>query len=349
MACQSQTVHYTTLTTYWQVSWHAHTYTHTERGNREEAKGKKPFRQTHPLKYMHTDTHPTRLQANRHLLSLSHTHTFHWRALGRGKLSSSCEVLRKPLGQIRFCLFLTELSSNLQGWAVIHRDLGLSQCWVWPCLESLLIKVEDIGPMMALLSLWPHVSSRVFVSKSGLYPFTRSLLAHRSWRVLTAQTLPQPDLWLGPVYRSKPVLRGCPPSPDQTKSGLSQSKCETIHLPRQWAQQVLQRVSVCITDCSVNLVLMLERPPHNTHTEPRSTNPAVPLWMMRLCQDEDKWAFITAMISPSSSAERGRDEGTSASGYSPSVPHLLCPRSLRGHKRTLFMMQSLVTGFTWTM
>lgn len=89
--------------------------------------------------------HLTRLQANRHLHTHIHTHTFPRRAPGRGESSSSSEVERKPIGQIRFRRFLTELSINLQRCAVIRRDLGLSQHGVWECSERLLIRPGGHG------------------------------------------------------------------------------------------------------------------------------------------------------------------------------------------------------------
>lgn len=87
---------------------------------------------------------------NRHLTGLpasiySHKHTLPQRAPGRGESSSSSEVERKPIGQIRFRCFLTELSINLQHCAMICRDLGLSQHSVWECSKSLLIRPGGHG------------------------------------------------------------------------------------------------------------------------------------------------------------------------------------------------------------
>lgn len=82
-----------------------------------------------PTDMLHTDTR---------------THTPR-RAPGRRESSSSSEVERKPIGQIRFCHFLTELSINLERCAVIRRDLGLSQCSVWECSERLLIRPGGHG------------------------------------------------------------------------------------------------------------------------------------------------------------------------------------------------------------
>lgn len=75
---------------------------------------------------------------------LTHTHTL-LRAPGRRESSSSSEVERKPIGQIRFCHFLTELSINLERCTVIRCDLGLSQCSVWECSERLLIRPGGHG------------------------------------------------------------------------------------------------------------------------------------------------------------------------------------------------------------
>ncbi|KAL7396242.1 hypothetical protein ABVT39_002727, partial [Epinephelus coioides] len=92
---------------------------------------------------MRTHPHLTRLPASRHLHT--HTHKFPRRAPGRGESSSSSEVERKPIGQIRFQRFLTELSINLQRCAVIRHDLGLSQRSVWECSERLLIRPGGHG------------------------------------------------------------------------------------------------------------------------------------------------------------------------------------------------------------
>lgn len=73
---------------------------------------------------------------------------------------------------------------------------------------------------------------------------------------------------------------------------------------------------------------MHDRPLNNTHTHPRSRATAIPLWMMRLSWDGDKWAFITTMIAPSSTRERDERKRRSPP-FILFVHHLPCPRVLK--------------------
>lgn len=79
---------------------------------------------------------------------------------------SSSEVKRKPVGQIRFFSFLTELSISLWCCTVIPPDLGLSQRSVLEGSESLLIRpggqrvYDDITQPLSLHTR-PSVSLRV--------------------------------------------------------------------------------------------------------------------------------------------------------------------------------------------
>ncbi len=150
----------------------------------------------------------------------THTHTLPWRAPGWGESSSSSEVERKPIGQIRFSRFLTELSINLQRCAVIRRDLGLSQHSVWECSERLLIRpgghgaYDDITQPLSLYTR-PSVSLCVCLP-SALSSSLHSLSAPGWGGGSTAQM----DAYLTwPWSNSVPTV--CPHSADQTQQNMA--------------------------------------------------------------------------------------------------------------------------------
>lgn len=129
------------------------------------------------------------------------------------------------------------------------------------------------------------------------------------------------------VHWSNSALTVCPHNADQTQQPMALFVSNvTDILPIQQVHQQVRAsptpfkhpfLYMCIHDCPLN----------NTHTHPYSRATAVPLWMMRLCWDGDKWAFITAMIAPSSTGERDERKRRSPP-FIPSVHHLPCPRVL---------------------
>lgn len=83
---------------------------------------------------------------------------------------------------------------------------------------------------------------------------------------------------------------------------------------------------------------MYDHPLNNTHTGPHSTATADPLWVIRLHQDGDKCAFITAMISPSSTRE-GEERKTLLVPFLPCLYyHVQGLLMHKGHKRTRYML-----------
>lgn len=107
----------------------------------------------------HTYNHSTTQAASQQTF----TRKLPQRAPGWGESSSSSEVGRKPIGQIRLCHFLTELSINLQHCAVIRSDLGLSQHSVWECSERLLIRPGAYDDITQPLSLYTRPTVSLYV------------------------------------------------------------------------------------------------------------------------------------------------------------------------------------------
>lgn len=163
IACQSLTTH--SLTTYWQVC-RCHTSWMREREALTQTK-------------THLDRNtPTRIRSHFHTVRTLPTRHAQ-RTPGRGESSSSAEVERKPIGQIRFFRFLTELSINLQRCTVIRHDLGLSQRSVLECSERLLIRPGGHGvydDITQPLSLYTRPSVSLSPNLPSPLPFIPSQL-----------------------------------------------------------------------------------------------------------------------------------------------------------------------------
>lgn len=290
-------------------------------------------------KSRHACTHSSNVAASQQTFTLTytHTHTLPWRAPGRGESSSSSEVERKPIGQIRFRRFLTELSINLQHCAVIRRDLGLSHHSVWECSERLLIRPGGHGAYDDItqpLSLYTHPSVSLCVCLPicpVLFPLFPLSCRVRRWLHSSNGCL----LNLTSECNLCSLIRFCGRQfapqfwPNTTKHAPSVSNVTHFHPFSSTGTSTGQTT----TDSQYSNIhfpshtYIHDRPLNNTHTHPHCRATAIPLWMMRLCWDGDKWAFITAMMAPSSTRERNERKRCSLP-FIPFVHHLPCPRVL---------------------
>lgn len=165
-----------------------------------------------------------------------------------------------------------------------------------------------MGSMMTLLGFFFCVC--VSVSKFAISSSLHSFSAPGWGRGFTAQmdaylTWPLNVIYIHRSY-SEPDSLPSQCWPNTTKYGL-------------FVLNVTHFYSLYSTGAPCSYTHIDDHPLNNMHTHPHYRATAIPLWMMRLSWDGDKWAFITTMIAPSSTRDRVERKRRSPPSILPSI------------------------------